>query len=211
MHKLLTTLIIITLLTACSNDDEPNNTIYEDAPNNSMPLTDIGIVDPASLDSIGIGDIESQMVLYVILDESSYSPTIKNLEEKNKRNRLSRASAVVSAPYPEKLNVMILNFNTDNFPGHAYRTTVSLYVGKDIVYTFSYITGKNAKEDVQTKVVDIMPYLKAEPGSSLVIHARGKIEFFSHTDESTLTLETPAPDSISLATKVSSPFVLTFK
>lgn len=211
MYKALSALIIITLITACTNNDEPTKPKSEAGNNTAIPDPKATPATPTVYDSIGIGDVESQMILYVLLDVSSHSPTVAHSEEENKRDRLARATATVSTPYPETLNVTVYNINADNFPQHAYRATVSLYVGKDIVHTFSYITGKNAKTDQQTAIVDILPHLNASAGSSTEIHARCKIEFYSKTDESTLTLDAPAPDSVLVTTKMSNPLRVTFR
>ncbi len=210
MRKVLTSLLLVSLMAACTNDTQPS-TPPEDVDTPSVTVTDTGIVDTSSMSDIGIGDIESHMNLSVVLHDTSYSPSIVHSEEETKRNRVAKASAEVSAPYPEKLHVLIFNVSAENFPGHAYRATVSLYVGKEIVHTFAYITGKNAKTNIKAEIVDIMPYLNATPGSTAEVHARAKIEFFPGTDETTLTLDTPAPDTIMTATKLSNPFRVTFK
>lgn len=214
MRNLLTSLLLITFVAACTDNtiDETSN----QNPKPTMAVTDEGVIKANQMNSLGIGDVESQMILSVVLDVSSYSSTVVHREEENKRKRIARAIAVVTAPYPETLNVLVYNSNTENYPGHAYRTTVSLYVGKDladakVVDTYAYITGKSAKNNVQSKIVNILPFLNAASGEEFEVHARAEIEFFENTDDSTLTLESPATSSVTTATKMSNPLDIIFK
>lgn len=212
MRKFITFIALITLSIACTKDAPTSRT--EDGLNDTppvIPIAENGMVDSTALKSVGIGDIESQMRLVVALSNTSFADNIAHTEEKNQRKEVARATADVSAPYPEKLDINILNFNNDDYPNDTYRGTITLYVNNDIVHTFSYIAGTKASKDLQDATVDIMPHLDATLGSSAQVHARCKIEFYKDTKESDVTLESPAPTDIAPVVKMSNPFRVTFK
>jgi hypothetical protein len=212
MRNFIAFIALITLSLACTKDPPTTTTELENSdPAPVIAVSEEGLVDPAALNTVGIGDVESQMLLVVSLSKTSFADNISHTEDINKRKENVRATADVSAPYPEKLDVQILNFNNDNYPNDTYRGTVSLYVGKEIVHTFTYIAGEKASQDLESVTVDVMPYLEATAGSSTEIHARCKIEFYKNTKESEVTLDSPAPTDIAPVIKMSNPLRVTFK
>ncbi len=198
-------LLAASLIAGCSGDKSNSYSIDESAVgglSGSSGASGTGV-------KVGIGDVESNMRLYVLLDESSYSDTIIHNEEFTKREWIARASIDVASPYPSKLNLMIFNRNIKNYVGHAYRTTVNLYMEEKIIHSFKYIAGRNALTNFKEHPVDVMPVLDPEPGKSILFHVRAEIEFFPNTEEESITLESTVPAEAT-ATKMGNPLTLTF-
>jgi hypothetical protein len=213
MRTFITLLAAMTLAVSCTDSNESNYSLSEEANKNTgkpIMLDKDNVVDLTNMNSLGIGDVESQMALAVTLDPSSYSDTVEHSETKNERKRMALASATISAPYPEVLNMNVFNGNAENFPGHAYRGTVKLYVEDKEVESFAYITGKNAKDDLQMKVYDIMSHLEAAPGNSYLVTAKCTIEFYHGVDDKTLTLDSPGPTYSAPTVRMSNPMRVTF-
>ena len=203
MRVKLFPILLLAILSGCSKDEPNAFSIDKGAVEETVSISNTGI-------DIGIGDIESNMRLYVLIDESSSSDTVTHSEEFTKLEWLARASIDVSTPYPQELNLMVFNRSVKSFPGHAYRTTVNLYCEDKIIDTFKYITGKNALLDIKEHVVDVMPDLNPEAGKSILLHVRAEIEFFPNTDDESITVDTPAAASVTRTTKMGNPLRITF-
>jgi hypothetical protein len=196
-------------LAGCGGDTDKKQSIDQPSSVNLGTSSEISETDLKTL-VVGIGDIESTMRLSVSLDESSYSSVASHTEEINKIEIMSRASADVASPYPLELNVLLECRNQKNYPGHAFRGTVQLYNGNEIIDTFKFVAGATAMLDVQRRVVNVARLIDVETGGSVLLHARCEIEFFLDTDESTIDLDSPAPAGTTRVTKMGNPLRITF-
>lgn len=202
-------LLIASIFAGCSGDKSNTYSIDQSAVKETSSSRSAQGASQTGL-IVGIGDIESNMRLYISLDKSSFSDTIHHNEEFTKLEWIARASIDVASPYPSELKLVIFNRNIKSYRGHAYRTTVNLYMEDKIIHSFKYIAGRDALNDIKRHVVDIMPFIEPEPGKSILLHVRAEIEFFPDTEEESITIESPAPDTVSRATKMGNMLRLTF-
>jgi hypothetical protein len=201
-------LIVVLLLSTCSSPDPDSQggAATPDPLNTSLPSTSAGGNVGTG---IGIGDVESQMRVTITLSGRNESPNLRSKETQAKTEVISFVEVTATKPYPEKLFLFVNTESVANFPGHAVKAKVYIFVDDKKVDEFRFVYGRNAREEHNNYTIDLMEHLDETP-TSVLVRAEADLVFYKDTDQDTIAIDSPEENATASAIKLSNPVRVNF-
>ena len=142
--------------------------------------------------------------------EEMVQPNIRFQEFESARDRITRVTAEIFPPHPEELWVKVSVSCRKAFPDHAILMKTRIFVDREEVDSFSFVTGDNAKEPV-SRSLEVLQFFDQRP-ESFVVHAETEVVLYKNTDETNITPETaPEPAAGNTATVLGNPLRVEFR
>jgi len=158
---------------------------------------------------IGIGDIDSQFRLTMILSETNESPNVTAEEIQAKTEVISLVNVTATKPYPKELFLFVKTNSVANFPGHAVKAVVSIFVGDKKADEFRFVYGRDGRAERNNFTIDIMKHLDSIP-TSVLVRAEAKLVLYLNTEEETIEGDSPEDVATASAVKLSNPVRVNF-
>ena len=208
MHKVLPLLLTLIIVAGCGNSGTSSES-DSGSTESTDPLLDRAERAQAGTATIGIGDVESQMRIEMILSETSLSPQIRQNVVTAKTEAVAMSTLDIRKPYPEEVNLFVSCRSVANFPGHAVKAKVTIYVDDQPVEDFSFVYGREGKSERNNYTFNVMKHINPMATSALV-RAEGRLTLYLNTDETTVTTDHPEDTAVASAIRGSNPVRINF-
>lgn len=210
MHKPFISIALAIVFVGCGGERESKYSLDNAGVDEVPEAPPILSGDRSQGLDFGIGDVESALRIETFCKTEGDNISQQVIE--NKREIISKAETTVSFPFPDELLIRVGCRSVKDYPeGSSARITLRLYLGNEVIETFTAIFDEAPMADPQYRDFDIMPHLDLSQEDTFLLHSRGEIEYFPKTPASELTVDSEATPDVTRTTKLGNPLRITFQ